>query len=321
MNIIILDGYTATQADLNWDAFRTLGNVTVYARTHRSELVERAIDADAVLTNKVLLKEEQLVQLPRLKYIGVLATGYNVVDLEAARQRGIVVTNIPAYGTMSVAQMAMAHLLNITNHVDTHNHAVQHGQWQHAQDFCFQLAPQRELWGQTLSIVGLGNTGMAMARLGQALGMRVLAMSSKPAEILAEHGIEKADSIEQLFREADVFSLHCPLTDDTYRMVNARSLAWMKSTAIVINTGRGPLVDEQALADALNDGRIYGAGVDVLEQEPPRNGSPLIGARNCYITPHIAWSTQQARKRLLDVALDNLKAFMEGKPVNVVNLL
>lgn len=319
MNIVILDGYTATQADLNWDGWQELGNVTVYDRTHRDELIERACEADVLLTNKVFLNEERLNQLPRLKYIGILATGYNVVDLDAARKRGIVVTNIPAYSTMSVAQMAMAHLLNITNHVDIHNQSVQQGQWQHAADFCFQLAPQIELWGQTLSIVGLGNTGMAMARLGQAFGMRVLALSSKPAEELAMQGIQKADTMEQLFREADVLSLHCPLTPDTHHLVNENSLQWMKPSAILINTGRGALLDEQAVANALNAGRLYGCGVDVLEKEPPRDGSPLIGARNCYITPHIAWSTQQARRRLLDIAKSNVEAFMKGAPVNVVN--
>lgn len=319
MNIVILDGYTATQADLNWDGWQELGNLTVYDRTHRDELIERARDAEVILTNKVFLNEDLLGQLPRLKYIGILATGYNVVDLEAARRRGIIVTNIPAYSTMSVAQMALAHLLNITNHVDIHNQSVQQGQWQHAADFCFQLAPQIELWGQTLSIVGLGNTGQAMARLGQALGMRILAMSSKPAELLAEQGIQKADTMEQLFREADVLSLHCPLSADTHHLINADTLKWLKPSAILINTGRGALLDEQAVADALNTGRLYGCGVDVLEKEPPRNGSPLIGARNCYITPHIAWSTRQARRRLLDIAKNNLKAFLRGEPVNVVN--
>lgn len=319
MNIVILDGYTATQADLNWDGWQELGNLTVYDRTHRDELIERARDAEVILTNKVFLNEDLLGQLPRLKYIGILATGYNVVDLEAARRRGIIVTNIPAYSTMSVAQMALAHLLNITNHVDIHNQSVQQGQWQHAADFCFQLAPQIELWGQTLSIVGLGNTGQAMARLGQALGMRILAMSSKPAELLAEQGIQKADTVEQLFREADVLSLHCPLSADTHHLINADTLKWLKPSAILINTGRGALLDEQAVADALNTGRLYGCGVDVLEKEPPRNGSPLIGARNCYITPHIAWSTRQARRRLLDIAKNNLKDFLRGEPVNVVN--
>lgn len=319
MNIVILDGYTATQADLNWDGWQELGNLTVYDRTHRDELIERARDAEVILTNKVFLNEDLLGQLPRLKYIGILATGYNVVDLEAARRRGIIVTNIPAYSTMSVAQMALAHLLNITNHVDIHNQSVQQGQWQHAADFCFQLAPQIELWGQTLSIVGLGNTGQAMARLGQALGMRILAMSSKPAEQLAQQGIQKADTMEQLFREADVLSLHCPLSADTHHLINADTLKWLKPSAILINTGRGALLDEQAVADALNTGRLYGCGVDVLEKEPPRNGSPLIGARNCYITPHIAWSTRQARRRLLDIAKNNLKAFLRGEPVNVVN--
>lgn len=319
MKIVVLDGYTATQADLNWEAWQGIGELTVYERTHRSELLTRAFEADVLLTNKVGIGQEELDQLPSLKYIGILATGYNIIDLKASRSRGIVVTNVPAYSTMSVAQMALAHLLNLTNSVALHNQSVQQGDWQQATDFCFQKAPQQELNGQCLAILGLGNTGLALARLGQALGMRVMAYSSKSEEILSAWNIKKAESLEQLFCQADVLSLHCPLTPETYHIVNAQSIAWMKSSAILINTGRGALVDEQALAVALNEQRIYGAGVDVLEHEPPRHGSPLIGARNCFITPHIAWATRQARARLLDVALQNLKAFLAGQPMNVIN--
>lgn len=320
MKIVILDGATATQADLNWDVFDRLGQVTVWPRTAPDEVNGRICDADAVLTNKVVLGEAEMNAAPRLRYIGVLATGYNVVNLKAAAERGIVVTNIPAYSTDSVAQMAIAHLLNIANGVGRHAEAVRQGSWQQSADFCFQLTPQVELRDKTFAVVGLGNTGLATARLAQALGMRVVAWSSKPAKVLKGlYEIEKAESPEVLFREADVLSLHCPLTPDTHHIINARSLSWMKPTAILLNTGRGPLVDERALAEALNGGRLYAAGVDVLEQEPPRQGSLLIGARNCYITPHIAWGTREARQRLLETAYKNLEAFLGGSPQNVVN--
>ena len=321
MKIVELDGYAANPGDLSWDGFRELGELTVYDRTEPEDVLERAKGAQVILTNKVVITEELMEQLPDLQYIGVLATGYNVVDIPAARRHGIIVTNIPAYSTMSVAQMVMAHLLNITNQVALHSEAVKQGEWQRNKDFSFSLTPLIELDGKTLGIVGLGNTGTATARIAQNLGMRILAYSSKSAEALAELGIEKAESYEQLFREADVLSLHCPLTEETRHLVNAERLQLMKPTAILINTGRGPLVDEVALAAALNEGRIMAAGVDVLQEEPPRKGSPLIGARNCYITPHIAWATQAARARLLDIALENIKAFLRGKPQNVVTLL
>ena len=319
MKIVELDGYAANPGDLSWDGFRELGELTVYDRTEPGDVLERAQGAQVILTNKVLITEELMEQLPDLRYIGVLATGYNVVDIPAARRHGIIVTNIPAYSTMSVAQMVMAHLLNITNQVALHSAAVKEGEWQRNEDFSFTLTPLIELDGKTLGIVGLGNTGTATARIAQSLGMHVLAYSSKSPEALAQLGIDKAESYEQLFREADVLSLHCPLTDETRHLVNAERLQLMKPTAILINTGRGPLVDEKALATALNEGRIMAAGVDVLQEEPPRKGSPLIGARNCYITPHIAWATQAARTRLLSIALENIKAFMAGKPQNVVS--
>lgn len=318
MKIVDLDGYAANPGDLSWDGFKELGDLTVYDRTAPGDVLERAKGAQVILTNKVLITEELMEQLPELRYIGVLATGYNVVDIPAAHKRGIIVTNIPAYSTMSVAQMVIAHLLNITNQVALHSAAVKQGEWQRNKDFSFSLTPLIELDGKTLGIVGLGNTGTATARMAQSLGMRILAYSSKSADALKQMGIEKTDSYEQLFREADVLSLHCPLTEETKHLVNAERLKLMKPTAILINTGRGPLVDEAALADALNEGRIMAAGVDVLQEEPPRKGSPLIEARNCYITPHIAWATKAARERLLNIALENIKAFMEGKPQNVV---
>lgn len=318
MTIVVLDGYVANPSDLSWDGLKELGDLTVYERTSPDEVLERAQGAQVITTNKVLITAELMDQLPELQYIGVLATGYNVVDIPAARKRGIVVTNIPAYSTMSVAQLVMAHLLNITNQVALHSQAVTEGKWQTCMDFSFTLTPQIELDGKIFGIVGLGNTGTAAARIAQSFGMRVLAYSSKSAATLAALGIDKADSYEQLFRESDVLSLHCPLTEETHHLVNAERLSWMKPTSILINTGRGPLIDENSLADALNQGRIMGAGVDVLQEEPPRKGSPLIGARNCFITPHIAWATQAARSRLIKIAVANVKAFIEGKPQNVV---
>lgn len=317
--IVVLDGYAANPGDISWEPWKALGELTVYDRTAPEEVVARAAGAEMVLTNKVVLSAEVMKQLPDLRYVGVLATGYNVVDLEAARAQGVVVTNIPAYSTASVAQMVFAHLLNITHHVADHAASVTAGDWQRSADFCYWLSPLEELQGLTFGIVGLGNTGKATARIAQAFGMEVLAYSSKSDEALAALGIRKAASYEELFATADVLSLHCPLTPDTKHLVNAAHLALMKPTAIVINTGRGPLVDEQALAEALNAGRIAAAGVDVLTQEAPREGSPLIGARNCYITPHIAWATGAARKRLMQVALENVMAYLGGKAQNVVN--
>jgi len=319
MKIVVLDGYAANPGDISWKPFQRLGELVIYDRTTPSETVERALNADAVLTNKVILSAEIISQLPRLKYIGVLATGYNVVDLKAADERGIVVTNIPAYSTMSVAQMVFAHLLHITHHVAEHSAAVTEGRWQQNKDFCFWDYPLKELDGKTFGIVGLGNTGMAVARIAMSFGMEVIAYSSKPDIQLKEMGIHKVESYEELFREADVLSLHCPLTAKTQYLVNAKRLALMKQNAILINTGRGPLVNEVDLAAALNEGHIAAAGVDVLAQEPPREGSPLIGARNCFITPHIAWATKAARQRLLHIAYDNLKAFKTGKNQNQVH--
>lgn len=318
MKIVDLDGYAANPGDVSWDEIKALGELVVYDRTSPEDVVARAEGAEVLLTNKVVLGDAEMAQLPDLKYIGVLATGYNVVDVEAARRRGIVVTNIPAYSTMSVAQLVFAHLLNITNHVSMHAQAVCEGAWQNAQDFCFWLQPLQELDGRTMGIVGLGNTGMAVARIALSFGMRVLAYTSKSADQLPE-GIQKAQSLHQLFSQSDVLSLHCPLTPDTHHIVNSEHLSWMKPTAIIINTGRGPLVDDQALADALAEGRIQAAGIDVLTQEPPRDGNPLIGAPNCFITPHVAWATQAARQRLMHIAAENIKAYQEGTPIHQVN--
>ncbi len=317
--IVVLDGYAANPGDISWEPWKTLGELVVYDRTAPDETIARCEGAEIVLTNKVILDARVIEALPELKYIGVLATGYNVVDLEVATRRGIMVTNIPAYSSSSVAQMVFAHLLNITHRVAQHAQKVTEGAWQNARDFCFWDGALLELDGMTFGIVGLGNIGLATARIAQSFGMKVMAYSSKSAEALQQLGILKAGSYEKLFRASDVLSLHCPLTAETRHLVNAERLAWMKPSAILINTGRGPLIDEQALADALNRGCIYAAGLDVLTQEPPRNGSPLIGARNCYITPHIAWATKAARERLDRIAFENVRAYLNGTPQNVVN--
>ena len=360
MNIVILDGHTANPGDLSWDGLKALGRLTVYERTKPEELLERAKDADALLTNKVIIDAAAMAALPCLRYIGVLATGYNVVDIDEAHRRGIAVTNIPAYSTMSVAQMVFAHLLNITHHVERYAQAVRSGAWQSSKDFCFTLQAFQplspspnpslagreedtnsgstvgektfcpptykggdgggsliiELDGLTMGIVGLGSIGSRVAQTAQAFGMKVMAVSSKPEEELSRRGIRKATDLDELFGEADVVSLHCPLTDATRHLVDRRRLSLMKPTAILINTGRGPLVDEQALADALTEGRLYAAGLDVLCEEPPRHGSPLIQVPNCFITPHIAWASLAARRRLIDIATGNLAAFLQGREQN-----
>ena len=316
MKIVILDGYALNPGDLSYDCLRQFGELTVYDRTAPEELIARAIDADALLTNKVVLGEKEFAQLPRLRYIGVQATGYNVVDVEAARRHGITVTNIPAYSTASVAQMVMAHLLNITQRVGYYAEQNRAGRWATNPDFCYWDTPLIELADKQMGIIGFGRTGSAVAHLAQEFGMKVAAYTSKPQEELPE-GILKM-SLEELFRTSDVVSLHCPLTPTTHHLVNANRLALMKPTAILINTARGPIIDEQALADALNSERIYAAGIDVLCEEPPRQGSPLLTARNCFVTPHIAWATLEARTRLLKICEENLRAFVEGSPQNVV---
>lgn len=316
MKIVILDGFTTNGGDLSWNGISELGDLTVYNRTAPGEVIDRCLGAEAVLTNKVIITDEVMQALPQLKYIGVMATGYNVVDIDAARRRGIVVTNVPAYSTPSVAQMVFAHLLNITNQVALHDRQVHEGRWAGNQDFCFYSAPLIELAGKQMGIVGLGQTGSAVAKIALALGMRVMAYTSKSQESLPE-GIIKG-SLDEMFATSDVVSLHCPLTPDTKNIVNAARLATMKPSAIVINTGRGPLVNEQDLADALNNGTIAAAAVDVLSTEPPAADNPLLSARNCHITPHIAWASQAARARLIDTLTSNLKGYISGNVVNNV---
>lgn len=318
MKIVILDGFTANPGDLSWDELRKFGKLEVYDRTAPEELLTRAEGAEVLLTNKVIIDAKAMSALPCLRYIGVTATGYNVVDIAEAHQRNIVVTNIPAYSTMSVAQMVMAHLLNITNQVALHSNAVKQGEWEQSPDFSFSKSPIIELDGLTMGIIGLGNIGSATARMAQSMGMKVIAISSKTKEVLQQIGVQKAENYEQLFSEADVISLHCPLTCDTHHLVNQERISLMKSTAILINTGRGPLLDEMAVAEALSTKKLYAVGIDVLSEEPPIKGSPLISAPRCYITPHIAWASKAARRRLIDIAISNVRAFVCGEPQNQV---
>ena len=318
MKICILDGYSLNPGDLDWSPVERLGDVTLFDRTPADKIVERAADADIVLTNKVPFSADTLRQLPRLRFICVLATGYNIIDTEAAARQGVVVANIPAYSTMSVAQMAFAHILNITNHVASYAREVADGKWTNCPDFCFWDSALTELAGKTMGIVGLGNTGMATARIAVAMGMKVVAMTSKSADTLPE-GITPAP-LDDVLASADVVSLHCPLTPSTRHLINAASIAKMKPSAILINTGRGPLVDEQAVANALNGGRLAAFGADVLSLEPPRGDNPLLSARNCFLTPHIAWATLEARTRLMSTATENVRQFIAGEPVaNRVN--
>ena len=317
MKISILDGYAANPGDLSWEEIKSLGECTIYNRTKPEEVIERSKDADAILINKVVINREIIEALPKLKYIGVLATGFNVVDIEAASEHDIAVTNIPAYSTESVAQMVFAHILNITNTVSHHSEEVRKGRWTQNADFCFWDNPLIELKKKKIGIVGLGHIGQAVARIAIAFDMQVYAATSKVnLQLIPE--IKKME-LDEIFKECDIISLHCPLVDDTYHLVDARRLSLMKPSAIIINTSRGPLIDEQALADALNSKKIYAAGVDVLSTEPPKADNPLLTARNCFITPHIAWATIEARQRLSGIMINNLKAFIEGKPINVVN--
>ena len=316
MKIVVLDGYALNPGDLSWTGMEALGELTVYERTSPSEVLERSAGAEVLITNKTVITAEHMAALPQLKYIGVLATGYNVVDIDEARNRGIVVTNIPAYSTASVAQMVFAHVLNITQRVGYYATENANGRWTNSVDFCYWDTDLVELDGKKMGIVGLGNIGRATARIAQAFGMEVLVVTSKEQSALPE-GMKKV-TLDELFAQSDVVSLHCPLTPDTKEMVNAARLQTMKPSAILINTGRGPLVNEHDLADALNEGRIAAAGLDVLSVEPSVTGNPLLGARNCFITPHIAWATKEARIRLMDIAVNNLKSYQEGIIINNV---
>jgi glycerate dehydrogenase len=314
MKIVVLDGYCLNPGDLNWDGLQALGALTTHDRTAATETAARIDGAEAVFTNKTALTAELLRESKSLRYVGVLATGYNIVDVGAARERGITVTNIPTYGTASVAQHAFALLLELTQHVGLHEQAVRAGEWSSNADWCFSKTPLIELSDKTLGIVGYGRIGRATAQIGRAFGMKILAADA----------IQNATDVEwrtvgDLLREADVVSLHCPLTPETSGLMNAERLQMMKPSAFLLNTSRGPLIVNQDLADALNTGVIAGAGLDVLDVEPPKQGNPLIGAKNCIVTPHMAWATKEARARLMDIAVENLRAFLAGAPANVVS--
>ena len=317
MNIVVLDGFTMNPGDLSWDSLEKLGSLKVYERTSACQLLERAADADAILTNKTVVDSAALRSLPKLKYVGVLATGYNVVDINVAKELGIVVTNIPAYSTESVAQMVFAHILNITHSVGRYADEARSGVWSRKNDFSYTNSPLMELHGKKIGIIGFGNTGSATARIAMAFGMEVMAYTSKPQSLLPE-GIVKATSIDDIFRYSDIVSLHCPLNNETSEIVNSYHLSLMKETSILINTGRGGLVNESDLAEALKSGRIKAAGLDVMLNEPPREDNPLLGLENCFITPHIAWATYEARVRLMKQAVENLKSFIEGTVINNV---
>ena len=316
MNIVILDGYSANPGDLSWKELESLGNVTVYDRTSPSETVTRAAEAEVVLTNKVVIGRGEMAQLPHLKYIGVLATGYNVVDIEAAHERGITVTNVPAYSTESVAQMVFAHLLTVTNRIEHYAIANREGRWSRNPDFCYWDFPHMELSGKLFGIIGLGNIGQRVAAIAHAFGMRVCAYTSKSEKQLPSY-VEKK-SMEEILSACDVISLHCPLTPDTRHLINSQTLKKMKPSAILINTGRGPLIDDQAVADALAEGRLAAFCADVLTEEPPKATNPLLAQPNAFTTPHIAWASTEARIRLLHIAIDNVRSFLSGHPQNVV---
>jgi glycerate dehydrogenase len=314
LKIVVTDGYTLNSGDLAWDEIAAMGELVVYDRTPVHLLVERCKDAQVVLTNKVPFSSEVLQQLPELKFIGVTATGYNIIDIEAAKNRGVIVSNVPAYGTASVAQHTFALLLELTNRVGLHAASVANGQWVNATDWSYTKQPLTELDGKTMGIVGLGNIGHQTAWIARAFGMHIIYTSRTKKET----GLAEYVNMNTLFAQSDVVSLHCPLTNDNFQFVNKDLLRLMRPSSFLINTSRGPLVNEQDLADALNEGRIAGAAVDVLSAEPPKGNNPLLKAKNCIITPHNAWMSREARQRIMDTTIKNLKAFLDGKPVNIV---
>ena len=322
MNIVILDGHALNPGDLSYDVFKEFGSLAYYDRTPPELVVERIKDAEIVFLNKVAITKEILSQCKKLKYIGVFATGYNVIDTAAARERGITVTNIPSYSTMAVAQATFALLLELTNGVHAHNDSVQNGGWIKSLDFCYWTHPLTELLGKTFGVVGFGSIGQAVAKIAFALGMKVIAHSrtaKKVEDFSKENFTVESVSLEELLKKSDIVSLHCPLTNDNKGMINQEALSKMKDGAILLNTARGPLVDEAAVRAALESKKLFGYGADVLSQEPMSAACPLLGAPNCVITPHVAWAAKETRERLLDIAVDNLRKFLAGTPVNVVN--
>lgn len=323
MKIVVLDGCTLNPGDLSWKGIEKFGEFTVYDRTDytgedKEKIIERAKGAEVIFTNKTPITKEIMDELPELKYVGVLATGYNVVDLKAAKEKGIVVTNIPAYGTKSVVQMSIALLLEICDGVGLHNESVHDGEWENCADFCYWKKPIIELYGKTMGIVGYGSIGKAMAKAAEALGMKLLVFTPHPVYSLENDNMKFVD-LDTLFSKSDVISLHCPLFDNNKGMINKASISKMKDGVIIINTARGGLIVEKDLAEALESGKVYAAAVDVVSTEPIKKDNPLRHAKNCIITPHIAWAAKEARQRLMDIAEDNLKKYIEGNPVNVVN--
>ena len=323
MEIVVLDGYTLNPGDLSWEGFEELGNLTVYDRTSYDLkdidlIVQRSKDADAIIINKTPISRKVLDKLPNLKYIGILATGYNVVDIDAAKEKGVTVTNVPTYGTDSVAQMTFALLLELTNNVGIHNAAVKAGKWSKNPDWCFWELPLIQLSGKTLGIIGYGRIGQSVGKIAQAFGMKVVATANSPRKEL-ENSNMKYVELDELFSNSDFISLHCPLTDETKGIINKESIKKMKSNVMIINTSRGPLIVEDDLAEALNRERIAGAALDVVSIEPIKADNPLLKAKNCILTPHISWAPIESRERLMNIAVNNLVEYLKGKPVNVVN--
>lgn len=329
MQIVILDGHALNPGDLSWNEFNAFGTVTIYDRTPEDKIVERIGNAEIVITNKVTITDEIMAQCPAMRYIGVLATGYNIIDVDAAKKRNIIVTNIPAYSTKAVAQATFALLFELTNGVHAHNESVQNGAWVKSPDFTYWTHPLTEVAGKTLGIIGFGDIGMRVALIAKSLGMSVIASTRTAKKIddfnkkyasLSEDGtpVVKNVSKEEVFAQSDVLSLHCPLTKETENLVNEKTLALMKKSAILINTSRGPLVDENAVKNALQSGKIAGFACDVVSVEPMQKDNPLLGAPNCIITPHVAWAAKETRERLLGIAVKNLKDFLAGNPQNVV---
>jgi glycerate dehydrogenase len=327
MKIVVLDGYTLNPGDLTWDDLKSLGPCEIYERTPPEQIPGRAAEATILLTNKTEITREHIQSLPKLKYIGILATGTNIVDLAAARERGIVISNVPAYGTSSVAQTTVALLLELAQHAGLHSEGVQEGRWTSSADWCYWERPLVELNGLTMGIIGLGRIGTAVARIASSLGMNVIAVAGRTSSQHRAGGPSSPElgppikhvDLETVFRQSDVLTLHCPLTPETKHLVNAQRLSWMKPSVFLLNTSRGQLVDEDALAVALNSGKLAGAGLDVLSVEPPPASNPLLRARNCIITPHLAWATKAARSRLMQAAVENVRAFLNGKAQNIVN--
>jgi len=317
MKIVILDGYTENPGDLSWEGFEQLGELTVYDRTPQDEITQRIGDADIVITNKTPITDVTIAACPNIKYIGVLATGYNVIDVDAAKKKGIPITNIPTYGTNAVGQFTIALLLEICHRIGEHDRVVKSGKWQNCQDFCFWDYPLIELDGKTMGMIGFGRIGQAAGRVAKALGLNVIAYDEMESETGRE--IAKYVSLDELYAQSDIISLHCPLLPSTQGMINGDSIAKMKDGVIIVNTSRGPLIVEQDLTDALNIGKVYAAAVDVVSVEPIKADNPLLKAKNCIITPHIAWAPKESRQRLMDIAVSNLKAFIDGNPINIVN--